>query len=272
MSLKTELLALLIMSIFSADLFCHEESPEKISLSITLGLKQYSYNSIPTFPEHELKPYFVSSGNQNNGSFGISLNYKFKNISNDFSIITKLYYDNFNASFDHYGSVWPHAITGINNAHDTISVATAHYLKIDYSLITGAFLVKYNIWGNLGVFGGPTIGYVVYNHALQKYIIESPSNVKFKDIKDWNPGELPYHVDSQEAIVQDGEIRDVSYFNVGLQIGFQYEINIYKLWFVPYVSQGIPITNISNAAKDGWKTNDWKINNTRAGIDIRYEL
>ena len=258
---------LIIIILFSINNVYSADNTSKFSIGVSTGVKSNKYNAqFPVLAGNGLMPYFDNSDNSGSSSisYGISVNCNIPDFDNKLSVIGRLYFNKEDFLCPQVGSNYPH-IMMINNTQKTVVVRTDHSLEVSYSVMAIDLMCKYDIFSTLGVTAGISTGYVASNHYLQKYILSSPSGIKFSDITDFNIGEIANNSNSNVYIVNDKKMDNVSSLRFGLMFGLQYAIKFDEFEIIPNVNYYIPLTNVLN-------NESYKINYLQFGIDIRYVL
>jgi hypothetical protein len=243
--------------------------PEKesiFSMGISVGRCKYSGNSTwYVLPDNSYSPHYNSYSNPLY-FLGLSIDYKpFESLRN-FSVYTRIIYSDYKILGDVAGSGNQHVLTDESGNKTYFGLSTMYNMEVDYNLINVDFIMKYDLYGFIGICVGPSIGIVPSNHNKQVYSIVNPVNIKFKDITDWQANERPESSDGRSVTIYDGSMKEINYFRFGISFGLQYDYIISDIIITPFAGMNFGLNDILSNPNYG-KQELWI---ARGGVDIRY--
>jgi hypothetical protein len=201
-----------------------------------------------------------------NGFFaGLALQYKseFDNI-----FVVHIIYNNLPSHFSITGDLYPMLFDDPDHPgqYKTVLATTEQTLDVTYSLLNLDVLYKMNVfYTDFGIAIGPSFGFNLDNHEVQKYSLVYPNNLNFKRSDTLISKGYRYENNDRTIVVFDDKVHEISNMRVGLKVGLEYKFDLFGYCIYPSVYYNWALTKVN-------KNDKWYINYFQAGISIMYSI
>jgi hypothetical protein len=211
-----------------------------------------------------------TSGNSNGFYIGGNIEFPIGGLKNTTSgIIAKLLYSTLPASMQTTSETGPLPVNDPNNTQKSTDVFYTN--EVDYSMICGEVLYKFNFAGNLGFVGGLTGDFALARTQEMKIRVIGDNqsfSITDQELQKEYPGArkadfINGNNNPRSIILKEGEIANSSAFRIGLKAGIQYEFLLTKMVIAPHAFYNFGINNLASTA-------DWRVSALQLGIDVRY--
>ncbi len=199
-------------------------------------------------------------------------------ITSKHSVVVRVLYSTFPASFTQGGDTYPSLIDDGKGGVTTILSTTQHTLDVKYGLLTFEAMYKFNVTSGIVLTAGPSFDLTLQKNLLQKYRIIEPNNVRFKKLPQdqWAQYGIVRYEDNDRTLVSwDGPLARTTVtntsikensFRFALKFGVQYEIITgSKIDVIPGIFYNLGLTGVNNVET-------WKVSAIQAGVDVRFTL